>query len=187
MSHHLYKTEGLILKKKDSGEADKVFSFFTKDFGRIEAAAQGVRYLKSKLRYSLSGPSFNRLGFVSTTKDYWRLVDAEEILVLENVKSSRAKLKSFSVIIAFAERFIQGQEADARLWEMIKSGLLFLEKARDLNEKDLKTFELLTVCRLLWRLGYLENSVEMMDLREAGRQADFLASLAEKAMTMSQL
>ncbi len=186
---HVYKTEGIILKKRDSGEADKVFSFFTKDFGRIEAMAQGVRHLKAKLRYSLSGLSFVRLGFVSTAKDYWRLVDAEEILVLENVKDNRAKLKSFSSIIAFTERFIQGQETDVRLWEMIKSGLLFLEKARDLNEKDLKTLELLAACRLLWQLGYLENfkKIETMNLYEANTQADFLASAAEKAITASQL
>ncbi len=188
MSHHLYKTEGLILKKRDCGEADRIITFFTKDFGKVEVLVQGVRYLKAKLRYSLSGLSFVRLGFVSTTKDYWRLVDAEEISVLESIRSKPAKSKAAFAALFSAERFIQGQEPDAGLWETIKSSFLFLE-TRDLSENDLRTFELLTACRLLGRLGYLENPerFEGMTLEEAAGHTVFLVSSAEKAISASQL
>jgi len=48
-----YRTQGFILKKADAGEADRLFTVYTKDFGKLELLARAVRKIKSKLRAGL--------------------------------------------------------------------------------------------------------------------------------------
>ncbi len=48
-----YRTQGIILKKEDRGEADRLFTIYTKDFGKLELLAKGERKIKSKLRGGL--------------------------------------------------------------------------------------------------------------------------------------
>ena len=48
-----YKTKGIILKRANLGEADRILTIYTKDFGKIKAIAKGIRKIKSKLAGSL--------------------------------------------------------------------------------------------------------------------------------------
>jgi len=117
MSYRVYTTEAVILKKADIGEADKLFSFFTKDFGRLEIKAQGARYLKSKLRYHLSGRAILKISFVGSNGEYWRLVGCNEQIVFDNIKNDFLKTKSTERVLSFVERLIQGQQKDEKLWK----------------------------------------------------------------------
>ena len=45
-----YRTKGFILKKRNQGEANQLFTVFTKDFGRIEILGKSIRKITSKLR-----------------------------------------------------------------------------------------------------------------------------------------
>ncbi|MFC1906112.1 DNA repair protein RecO [Chloroflexota bacterium] len=45
----VYKTEGIVLKRTNLGEADKILSIYTPNLGKIRAVAKGVRRPKSKL------------------------------------------------------------------------------------------------------------------------------------------
>ncbi len=46
----LYKTDALVVRARNYGEADKILTLFSREFGRIQAIAKGVRKPKSKLR-----------------------------------------------------------------------------------------------------------------------------------------
>jgi len=43
-----YKAEGIVLARRNIGEADKLITIFTKQFGKKKVLAKGVRRLKSK-------------------------------------------------------------------------------------------------------------------------------------------
>jgi DNA repair protein RecO (recombination protein O) len=45
----VYKTEAIVLKRTNLGEADKILALYTPNFGKIRAVAKGVRRPKSKL------------------------------------------------------------------------------------------------------------------------------------------
>ena len=79
MAHQIYLTEGIILKKKDFGEADRLFWIYTEKFGMIMASAKGVRVGKSKLRGNLDVFTYGDFAVISS-KDFWRLVDAQETI-----------------------------------------------------------------------------------------------------------
>jgi hypothetical protein len=45
----VYKTEAIVLKRTNLGEADNIITLYTPNFGKIRAVAKGVRRPKSKL------------------------------------------------------------------------------------------------------------------------------------------
>ncbi len=57
-SRKTYKTEGIIIKRINYGEADKILTIFTKNYGKIRVVAKGVRKITSKRKGILE--LFNR-------------------------------------------------------------------------------------------------------------------------------
>ena len=45
----VFKTEAIMLRRTNYGEADRIISFITPDRGKLSAIAKGVRKPKSKL------------------------------------------------------------------------------------------------------------------------------------------
>ncbi len=45
----VYNTEGIVLRTRNMGEADKVVTFYTKDHGKVTATARGVRRPRNRL------------------------------------------------------------------------------------------------------------------------------------------
>jgi DNA repair protein RecO (recombination protein O) len=46
---HLYKSEAVVMKRIDLGEADKILTIFTPHFGKLRVVAKGVRKMTSRL------------------------------------------------------------------------------------------------------------------------------------------
>src|SRR5512137_2036549 len=49
MTERVYQTEGIIIKRHKFGEADRLLTLFTADYGKIRAIAKGAMRPKSKL------------------------------------------------------------------------------------------------------------------------------------------
>jgi DNA repair protein RecO (recombination protein O) len=45
-----YSTEGIVLRRRNIGEADSIFTLFSRDEGKFDAVARGVRKAKSRMR-----------------------------------------------------------------------------------------------------------------------------------------
>jgi DNA repair protein RecO (recombination protein O) len=149
--HTIYTTEGFILKSANFGEANKYFFIFTKDFGLIKATAQGVRHLKSKLRYGLEDFSLAQISVVRG-REIWRLTSAEKKLVIKNVD----KLQILSRFFALLLRLLHGEEKNDLLFNIIKEGMNFLaQDGTKLNGENLASFECIMALRILSSLGYI--------------------------------
>lgn len=53
MHDRTYSTEGIILARRNYGEADRFLTIFTKHYGKIRVIAKGVRRINSRKRGSL--------------------------------------------------------------------------------------------------------------------------------------
>ncbi len=123
MSHHIYQTDGFILKGREAKDANRFFTIFTKDLGLIGASAQGVRLLKSKLRYSLQDFSLVHLSLVRG-REVWRITSAGKI-------DDISKIENFSVvarIFSLLDRLLAGEEKNADLFDFVLSFILFIKK-----------------------------------------------------------
>lgn len=153
--HHIYHTEGFILKSVPTGEANKQFFILTKDLGVIRATAQGVRLLKSKLRYKLINFMPVKISVVRG-KEIWRVVGVErdEEVPFSFLSDNSAKVfvaKIFSLIL----RLSQGEEKNESLYDTVREAFLYVD--RENESKKLESLELVLGLRVLKHLGYLRN------------------------------
>ncbi|MEK7085231.1 MAG: DNA repair protein RecO [Patescibacteria group bacterium] len=153
MANGLYKTEGFILSSREAGEAEKMVSVFTKEFGLLRLFARGARRPRSKLNPYLNIFTHGRLGFVSG-RDRWHLVDAEDVLHFDDALQDREKLELLGRAANFVERFHKGESKDEVFWHIILSFVKFLDRA---SSAMLGELELLFYAKALFVLGYLDE------------------------------
>ncbi len=154
MSHHIYQTEAFVIDSKDVGEANKLVFLFTKDLGLIMASAQGVRHLKSKLRYSLQDFSHSKVSLVRG-KEIWRLTSAaliENMLVRMSPESF-----AFARALSLVKRLVHGEEKNAALWSTLQSAAEFLDTSK-IKQFSGEHFEYVLVLRILKSLGYIAQN-----------------------------
>ncbi|MDD4989155.1 MAG: DNA repair protein RecO [Candidatus Pacebacteria bacterium] len=164
--HHVYNTEGFVIGGTNVGEANKLLKIFTKDFGMITGSAQGIRHLKSKLRYSLQDFSYSSVSLVKG-KDIWRVVNAEKKdNMLTSFRSEKKKFEIFARALSLLKRFLHGEEKNESIFSIFSSGCLFLEQIPSHSSEDLRNFEYALVLRILHHLGYLKKLEELAPFSE---------------------
>jgi len=153
MSHTIYHTEGFVLRSSFSGEANKYLLIYTEDYGLVGATAQGIRHLKSKLRYSLQDLSYSNISLVRG-KDVWRITSAESHVDNKSITDNLIRT-TLSRVFALVRRLVHGEEKDARLFGVLKNGYLFLQH-KGLNEQEISNLEIVLILQILNVLGYLD-------------------------------
>ncbi len=156
MPHNIYQTEGIIIDRKNFGEAEKLYIIFTEKFGKINAVGQGVRNLKSKLKYNLEPVSIINLALVATGES-WRITDANGAASFKNIKNDKNKFALYAKFAVFLNRMLQGQEKNQALWSQVFADLIFLEE-ENLTPKELSLLETVFIARALHHLGYINKS-----------------------------
>lgn len=160
MSHHIYKTKAFIIDSIDVGEANKILTVFTEDFGVLFVHAQGVRVLKSKLRQSIQDVSFVSLAMVKG-KEYWRLTSAEKHISLFDPRIPVEIRIVLGKVLAFVKRLSTGELKNTELFTCVSKLCSFcIEQSkvfqRETDEvKDMiKRIEYIAQFRILELLGY---------------------------------
>ncbi|PCI30242.1 DNA repair protein RecO [Candidatus Wolfebacteria bacterium] len=147
--YDVHTTEGIVLASTGIGEANKLVTLFTSDFGLVYATAQGVRLQKSKLRFRLVDYSVISLSLVRG-RGRWRLTN-----VLEDdssIKKNQDILLFRARIGSLLKRLIHGEESDPTLFSILNESF---KSASSANADDIEYIETLTVLRMLNRLGYI--------------------------------
>lgn len=151
--YRVYTTDAIVLKSKHAGEANSYFFLLTRELGLMRAFAQGVRELKSKLRYSTEKFSYVQVSLIRG-KEKWRLTNASKLSGLEGIGKKTEKLKLQAKLCALLERLVHGEEADVELFDELLASLHFLALHK-FSDTEFKDYELLAVLRLLDKLGYI--------------------------------
>ena len=114
--HH--RSLGLIIKKEDRGEADRLFTVYTKDFGKVEILGKSIRKISSKLRQGAEIFYLSELEFIQG-KGYKTLTDASPIEKFKNLRQDLNRLKTAYHVSEAVDGFIKGPEADERIWNLL--------------------------------------------------------------------
>jgi len=146
-----YRTQGIIIKKDDWKEADRFFTVYTKDFGKIKVLGRGIRKVSSKLKSGMETFYFSEIEFIQG-KNYKTLVDAVLINKFENIRKDLKKTIIAYRILGIFDDLIQGQEKDDKAWNLL------LESLKDLNDQeDYKIVYYYFFWNFLSLLGYAPN------------------------------
>jgi DNA repair protein RecO (recombination protein O) len=117
-----YRTQGFIFKKKDILEADRVFSVFTYDFGRLEIFSKAIRKITSKLRGGIEIFSLSEIEFIQG-KNSKTLTDTITIEKFSNIVRDPVRLKISYRIGDILDSFIKGQEKDELVFALLEETL----------------------------------------------------------------
>jgi len=129
-----YRTQGIILGKVDRGETDRLFTVYTKDFGRLDFLARAERKIKSKLRSGLELFYLSEIEFIQG-KVQKTITDAILINKFKTLRSDIEKLKIAYQISRITNKVLRGQEADKEIWRLLTE---VFEKLNSPHLKGLK-------------------------------------------------
>lgn len=177
--HTILETDCFILKSTPAGEANKQLDLFTRDFGMLRATAQGLRYLKSKLRYSLSDFSLAHVSLVRG-KEFWRVITAfKRADTMTDIPGKEAREALFH-IFALLRRLLQGEEAHPELFKIVEEAFAALK-----NGADPAAVEELSVLRILFLLGYVKDDASLRTLVEtSGFSEDIIKQSSNQRKTV---
>ncbi len=178
--HHIYHTEGIILGSNDFGETGKFYSIFTRELGMINATAQGIRKMSSKLRYVLQDFNYVRVDLVRG-KELWRITSASKTNELEKISKSELGLKTVANISKLLKRLLQGEEQNEALFQDVLDGFYVLENklnTPDISKEEIQNIEMVLVLRILYHLGYLGNDGKMNNFINSPFADDLLPYIA---------
>ena len=124
-----YRTNAFILKETHAGEADKVFTLFTKDFGKIDVLAKSIRKIASKLKGGTPLFSISEIGFIMG-RNRRTLTDAVLINNFENMKQNLENIKVARDIAWLIDNLIKGPQKDDRVWQLLLEVFTALNKSK---------------------------------------------------------
>ena len=146
-----YKSEGIILRRVNSGEADRILTIFSKSQGKVRVKAKGVRKITSKKAGSIE--QFNLIKF-SVAKGH--VLDVvTETYALNTFPHLRHNLTLVGVAYHFCElvdRLLPEHQENSAVLALLLAHLDLLNSSTDLSHlsQQVKIFE----TQLLSLLGF---------------------------------
>jgi len=114
-----YKAQGIILKRINLGEADRIITVFTKELGKVKFVAKGVRRLKSKSSGSLEPFYFVELVLVrGKSLDILTSVNILDIPIKDNPDIETIKLASF--FAELIDKTIPEESHNIEIYELLE-------------------------------------------------------------------
>ena len=128
----LYRTAGIVMRRREQGEADRVLTLCT-PLGKIEVIAKGVRKLRSRKAGHVE--LFSRSNFVlSRVPNSWDIVSqAETVEPHALLRSDLLRGTYARYAVELIERFFAQEEGGQTLFELLDHSLTWLSQDSDLD------------------------------------------------------
>lgn len=110
-----FSGEGIVLKRANFGEADRLITIFTKEHGKLSVLAKGVRKITSKKRGSLEPGSRCRL-FIIKTKSIDLLTQTEIIHTLTSSKTDLIRMTQIFQLLEIVDALTAEGEAHPEVY-----------------------------------------------------------------------
>jgi DNA repair protein RecO (recombination protein O) len=173
----LQKATGIILKRNNLGEADRILTVFTKTEGKVYLKAKGVRKITSK-RASHIEP-LNKITFSSYKKSAMPVLI--EVVSLESFSSIKQDLTTVALAYHICELIDslcpEGQE-NPEIFSLLEQMLFNLSNKKHIGN-IIHEFEI----RLLSSLGFLPAEHDL----QGAKASFFIESILERKLKVRQI
>ncbi len=149
-----YRYSALVLKKREIGETDRIYTFFTKEAGKITALAKGVRKSEAKLASALETGSEVDITVVRS-RGMGKIAGA----ILENSHGSlRGNFETLRIMMAslgIFDRLVDLEDSDEALYNLLVQYLAVLEiLAQEQSSEKMRLIDNAFFFQLTFHLGY---------------------------------
>lgn len=134
-----FKTSGIVIKRMNFGEADRILTILTERFGKIKAIAKGVRKAKSRLAGSLE--PFMMLDLqLHEGKTFFIVTGAIIKKEFPNIHNNLQRTSQAFYIGEIADKILQENQRTNLVFEIFDDGLEEIEQSG--SQFLLRIFEL---------------------------------------------
>ncbi len=124
------RTEGIVLRRKDFGESDRILVLFTRKMGRVSVIAKGARKPSSKISGHLE--LFMRSSFlISRGRNLHILTQAEMIEDFEPLRTDLSGIGRGSYLVELVDAVIYEEGSNVKLYNLLVSTLGSLSAGED--------------------------------------------------------
>jgi DNA repair protein RecO (recombination protein O) len=146
--NHVYRTEAIILKHRNIGEADRVLTVLTPRFGKFDVIAKGVRRPASRKGGHLEEISLSSL-LLARGRTFDVVTQCEVVDSLASLRQDLPRLSAALYLAELANRFSAERQENYPLYQLLLQCLRGLAEERG-QALTLRFFEL----HLLGYTGY---------------------------------
>lgn len=170
-----YKTIGIVLTKKDWQEADRLFSIYTKDYGKLKLRAVGIRKIKSKLAGHLS--SYGLVDLMIAKSKNQDKIAAARLIEIFNINFDQDFIY-LNLFFELLDKGLREGEKDEQIWDLLNKAISWLIAVKGYNEKNLVA--IFFALKLMQQLGYAPELKNCIVCRQPAANTVF--SLAENSV-----
>ncbi|MDD5341703.1 MAG: DNA repair protein RecO [Patescibacteria group bacterium] len=154
-----YTTQGIILRRRDYHENDRLFYIYTKELGKIEFLAKGTKKITSKLNSSLE-PFYLVNLMIAKGKIFDKLANVNVVKSYENIRSDKDLVGFFLInyLGEILDNLIVGQTPQNKKYDLLLELLDILNDEIGRSRENKKEFFLMLAniyaLKVLNLLGY---------------------------------
>jgi len=143
------KTEAIVLGQHDFGEADRVVTLYTKEFGKLKAVAKGVRRIKSRFGSSMELFSHNQIMlYIPRRRELYIVTGTNIVRTHKELREDFDLFITASLIVELVDKLTEREEPNVRLFSLI------LESFRQIPKQDRDILVAIFVVKFLANAGY---------------------------------
>lgn len=157
MKQRSYSSEGIVLSRKNYGEADRILIVISKEFGKLSLLAKGIRKIKSKKRGHLE--IFSKIKFSAASGHGIDIITEAE--TIDDFAGVRVNLNKISLAYYFCEVVNKITHEDGRVSTVYNLLSIALEELEE--ETGLKKLRLKFIYDLLTNMGYWPTGKKLID------------------------
>lgn len=165
-----YKDEGIVLRRQNIGEADRILTVLTKRHGKIKAVVKSVRKINSKKAAHLDLLTHSQI-FFAHGRQIDIICETQEIEVFTGLKTSFPKMKAGLYLAEVIDTLTVEGEDHAEVFDFMLQALRSIAR---LDEGKIPLILLSFEIKLLSALGFWAKNRLKMEKEEVLLAADVL-------------
>ncbi len=122
-----YKTQGIILRSRESRAADRIYIIYTADYGKIAASAKSAKKATSKLAGHLEPLTLSNLHIAQGAR-LDKIAGSKIIQSYKSIKQDLDKLNNSFYFLELVDKITPEGLSDKRIFTLLIEALDYLEK-----------------------------------------------------------
>ncbi|MCB8942403.1 MAG: DNA repair protein RecO [Ardenticatenaceae bacterium] len=125
-----FRSEAIVLRRRDFNESDRLLTLFSRDFGKIEAIAKGAR--KPQSRKTGHVELFMRTNFLfAKGREINIITQAEMVEGYTGLREDLVRMTYASYFVELLDRFTADEDKHLGEYNLLANGLRWLEQTAD--------------------------------------------------------
>jgi DNA repair protein RecO (recombination protein O) len=155
-----YKTEGVILKRSDFGEADRILTIYTNRHGKIRAMAKGVRKITSRKGGNLE--LFNHcVLFLARGRNLDIVTEAQVVNSFSRLGDELEKAAAAFYLVELVDQLTPDEQINRQVFDLLVDALDDLRATSHQPQAVIQGFEI----ELLKLLGFWSDAVDIKNIK----------------------